>query len=141
MYNGVQNLGLFPIDMDVTQLIFHHIPLKRTVCEGQIISMSLIDAFFMWSLILAKTVPDLTEIMVDHQRVLSLRLHILLDRKHVSSVSRNSSHLIQHTRKRIFKMFWLLYVNDYQYANSKPKISSFSSKKNLCCIACSIPGF
>ncbi len=26
----VQNLGLFFIDLDVTQLIFHHIPIKKT---------------------------------------------------------------------------------------------------------------
>ncbi len=31
MYNKVQNLDLFSIDLDVTQLIFHHIPLKRIV--------------------------------------------------------------------------------------------------------------
>ncbi len=32
-YNEVQNLGPFSIDLDVTQLIFHRIPLKRTI-EG-----------------------------------------------------------------------------------------------------------
>ncbi len=31
MYNEVQNLELFSIDLDVKQLIFHYIPLKRTV--------------------------------------------------------------------------------------------------------------
>ncbi len=31
MYNEVQNLGLFSIDLDVTQLIFHRMPLKRTI--------------------------------------------------------------------------------------------------------------
>ncbi len=30
MYNDVQNLGLFSIDLDVPQLIFYHIPLKRS---------------------------------------------------------------------------------------------------------------
>ncbi len=31
MYNEVQNVGLFSIDQYVTQLIFHHVPLKRTL--------------------------------------------------------------------------------------------------------------
>ncbi len=31
MYNKVQNVGLFPIDLNVTQLIFYHITQKRTV--------------------------------------------------------------------------------------------------------------
>ncbi len=31
MYNEVQNLGIFTIDLDVTQLIFDHISLKRTI--------------------------------------------------------------------------------------------------------------
>ncbi len=30
LYNEVQNLDVFSIDLDVTQLTFHHIPLKRT---------------------------------------------------------------------------------------------------------------
>ncbi len=29
MHNEVQNLGLFFIDLNVTWLIFHHIPIKR----------------------------------------------------------------------------------------------------------------
>ncbi len=31
LYNEVQNLGLFSIDLVVTQLIFLHMPLKRNV--------------------------------------------------------------------------------------------------------------
>ncbi len=29
MYNEVQNLGLFSINLDITQLIFHRIPLQE----------------------------------------------------------------------------------------------------------------
>ncbi len=61
MYKEVQNLGLFSTDLDVTQLIFHHTPLKRTVCnlayeKGHYVSITLsgrpVMFFFMFWAIL-----------------------------------------------------------------------------------------
>ncbi len=62
MYNEVQNLGLFSFDLDVTQLIFHHIHLKRTYnvifkifSVIKIYKQSLIHKF--WGFILILSVP------------------------------------------------------------------------------------